>query len=396
MTFAHLRQDVLREVQASAIALGFADDDTLRALNTGVEPAFVASAMLGGQPLARLLTLTSRMNATRVLLSGQVPLLLWLDNAVLLAAGQPQELVFRRALEIASVDGAAPATTGPADPLAETAAVGALPQSNGELEIVIVEDDTLEVGFLHTGALVSRSVAKLLVRRHFDGVPATLAGGVPDEVLGTGWMLAPGLLITNHHVVNARTPREPAAGEADFAAQGAAVTAVFDFYRAGAVGHTAVSVSCVAHDSGLDFAVLRLAEHSSPRPPLRLRAGPISKPQGRALGERVNVLQHPGGHPMRLGFRNNFVVSGTPTRLSYLTDTAGGSSGSPICDDAWFAAALHRGFQTIEGGPLTVWGRAVSQENHGTPMSAIMDHLAAHNPALHAEVMAGQGQAVTG
>ncbi len=65
---------------------------------------------------------------------------------------------------------------------------------------------------------------------------------------------------------------------------------------------------------------------------------------------------------MRLGFRNNFVVTGTESRLSYLTDTAGGSSGSPICDDAWFVAALHRGFTTISGGPLMVWGKPIRQE----------------------------------
>lgn len=81
-------------------------------------------------------------------------------------------------------------------------------------------------------------------------------------------------------------------------------------------------------------------------------------------GERTTA---PQWGSMRLGFRNNFVVTGSESRLSYLTDTAGGSSGSPICDDAWFAAALHRGWTTITGAPLTVWGKAISQENYGTP-----------------------------
>jgi hypothetical protein len=93
---------------------------------------------------------------------------------------------------------------------------------------------------------------------------------------------------------------------------------------------------------------------------------------------------------MRLGFRNNFVVTGTAERLSYLTDTDGGSSGSPLCDDAWFAAGLHRGFTAIEGGPVQVWGREISQENYGTPVPRIMAHLAEHHPDLHAEILAGQ------
>lgn len=93
---------------------------------------------------------------------------------------------------------------------------------------------------------------------------------------------------------------------------------------------------------------------------------------------------------MRLGFRNNFVVSGSDSRLSYLTDTAGGSSGSPICDDEWFVAALHRGFTTIQGEPVTVWGRAIHQENYGVPIGQILKHLAANHAHLNAEIQAGQ------
>ncbi len=102
------------------------------------------------------------------------------------------------------------------------------------------------------------------------------------------------------------------------------------------------------------------------------------------------MLQHPNGYPMRLGFRNNFVVTGTESRLSYLTDTAGGSSGSPICDDAWFVAGLHRGFTTISGAPLVVWGKPIRQENYGTPIGLILEHLAARHPDLRTEVDAGQ------
>ena len=85
-----------------------------------------------------------------------------------------------------------------------------------------------------------------------------------------------------------------------------------------------------------------------------------------------------------------FVVTGSESKLSYLTDTAGGSSGSPICDDPWFVAALHRGFMTIPGGPVTVWGKSISQENYGTPIGLVLQHLAANHPDLHAEIEAGQ------
>lgn len=388
MPFAYLDDQTLREVQRAAIDLGFADDGQLAALSSGISPAFVAVYTQGGNAQAKLLTLTSRMNTTRVLVSGEVPLTKWLNNAILMAGGMPQETVFRRALEQASVDGIAPPAGSPGTATRLDAAD--LPATHGGLEIQIDEDDTLGVEFLHQGTTASWSVAKLLVHRHFDGIPAMLPGDEPDLGQGTGWILAPRLLITNFHVINARLPLEPAASADDFRLQGASTQVQFDFYQTGSTLQVTRAAGCVASDRQLDYTLLRLPEDAPDRPPLRLRTSHISKARDRALRERVNVLQHPNGDAMRLGFRNNFVVAGTESRLSYLTDTAGGSSGSPICDDAWFVAALHRGFTTISDGPLTVWGKTIRQENYGTPIGQILEHLADNHPELRAEVEAGQ------
>jgi endonuclease G len=204
-------------------------------------------------------------------------------------------------------------------------------------------------------------------------------------------MIGPRLLITNYHVINARTPRESSASEADFKLQAASTQADFDFYQEGDTALTTVSaLECAAADGELDYAVLRLDAAAAGREPFRLRANPLTRPQGSALQERVNVLQHPNGDAMRLGFRNNFVVTGSSERLSYLTDTRGGSSGSPICDDAWFVAGLHRGWANIEGEPVKVWGKEIRQENYGTPMGLILAQLQAAHADVHAEIVAGQ------
>ncbi|MCE6996316.1 serine protease [Saccharothrix sp. S26] len=392
MTFAHLSPQALAEVRDAAIAAGFADDEQLKVLTSTMSPGFVAVAVQGGNRLARLISLLNRMNATRALASGEVPMWEWLNQAIPLAGGLPEEMVFRRALEIVSPDGAARPGTVPTDvPGQVSGGVAALPATDGDLEVVIGKDDTLAVDFLHVGVEVARSVAKVVVHRYFDGKPSTVAGGAPEVGDGTAWMIGPGLLITNHHVVNARIGLDTKiASDVDFALQGRTAKAVFDFYRLDSATHETSSVECVAADRELDYAILRLAPDPPPRPPLRLRPGPLLKPPDRELEERVNVLQHPGGNPMRLGFRNNYVVTGTADHLSYLTDTSGGSSGSPICDDAWSVVALHRGWQVIPGGPLTVRGQQVKQENYGTPIGRILDHLAANHPALHAEVLAGQ------
>lgn len=381
MTFRFLPDEMLEKVQDVAIELGFAGDAGLTA---GIRPAFVSSFATGNTDVARLMTLTTRMNLTRALVSGEVPFIRWLKNAIRMAAGSPEELVFRAALEMMSTDGATPpAAASPAVPLPQE--IADLPREDGlGLEIVIEQDDTIDVAFLHTGADVSRSVAKLEVRRHFEGRPSTIAGNLPDVGLGTGWVLAPNLLITNWHVVNARLVGEGVASDEDFGLQGVSVSVLFDFYDRTRPTHRLPSAGCVAWNKDLDYAVLRLPNLD--RPPLRLRTQPVLKPASRALKERVNVLQHPGGEPMRLGFRNNFVVTGTADRLSYLTDTAGGSSGSPICDDAWLVAALHRGFRTIPGDPVDVWGKQIRQENFGTPIGRIVADLAQHHPAVHAQL----------
>ena len=392
MAFAYLSPATLDGVRTAVQALGLNTDGNLDALSAGINPAFVGFAMVGPNPNAKLVTMTSRLNVTRNLVSGEVPLAIWLRNAILLAGGSPEETVFRAALAEMSTDGES--TPGaPAD-------VGAAPRtSEGVLEIAIDEDDTLGVAFLLRGAAAASSVAKLTVHRHFDGAPAFVAGGKPDLGLGTGWMIGPGLLITNHHVIAARAPSEPAASDADFALQGAHTTALFDYHEPQSPGVPRPSTACVASDKALDYAVVRLAPPAPPAPsapptaeraPLRLRANPLTRPPGSALRERVNVLQHPLGEPMRLGFRNNFVVTGSAERLSYLTDTAGGSSGSPICDDLWFVAGLHRGWATIKGDPVSVWGKEIRQENYATPIALILADIAAKDPALRAEIDAGQ------
>ena len=69
--------------------------------------------------------------------------------------------------------------------------------------------------FIEQARLIGRRVARLRVPRYSGGNLVHPVGGV-----GTGWLAAPGLLLTNHHVIEVRERDEPPASDADFKRQG--------------------------------------------------------------------------------------------------------------------------------------------------------------------------------
>lgn len=98
MAFRYLDDASLDAVRRAAIDLGFASDDNMQALVQDLPRPFVAATMPGGgNAAARLFGFVGELNTIRVLVTGEVPLHVWLKAAVFLAAGRPEELVFRRA-----------------------------------------------------------------------------------------------------------------------------------------------------------------------------------------------------------------------------------------------------------------------------------------------------------
>ncbi len=195
-----------------------------------------------------------------------------------------------------------------------------------------------------------------------------------DGPQGTGFLVAPRLFLTNHHVI------ESAAAARRFQVQ-------FD-YEHDLVGR-ARSASAFLFDpdlcfvtdhiEGLDFTLIGIGERRSGRRALGdFGFLPLSdSPDRHMLGEIANVIQHPDGRFKELVLRENHLVARDETVevLHYVADTEQGSSGSPVLNNQWQPIALHHW-----GGPwhevMGTDGSPLSREiNEGIRISAIVRDL---------------------
>ena len=376
------------EIANAQLAAGQGKDAEFEALLDALDATFGNTLDTRGAPTTRLRKTLRRLNKTRNLVSGEIPLQRWLREARALAGGQSAAIeVFTKYLKV--FPGAEVEAPQELPPVTEAEADGiTLEAQLGE------KDQTVSVAFLRAGWNASRSVARLLVPRFGNGTKL-MNGDVPEYAKGTGWLLTPDLLITNYHVIEARDPDEDAASNADFEAQALNTEVEFDLIEKGAKTVRRKVGELVLGDPSpeRDFVVLRLmpAPADGQRKPLRLATSVLTRPRGFKLSQRVNVLQHPDGDPMRLGFRDNFVLSGDAKSLSYLTDTDGGSSGSPVLDDKWQVVALHRGSRSLAKS-VVVRNHEIATENFGPTVSAILERLKERRPEIHEEVVEAQGR----
>lgn len=389
----YLEQGELVEIRDALIAANLSSMPALDAILRPLDRLYVGGIPGATTPNLYLWNILQTINCEHNLRNGDVPLAQFLSSAATLAGPSQASTVLEeklakiiyapsaaKTLASEDVDGALnAATAAQVTPEAQTNAF----------------DQTVSVRFLSEGIEAARSVVKILVQRHFGSTPEFSSGDVPALVNGTAWFITDDLIITNHHVINARRKEGVAEDDAtpdDFKLQADSSAIVFDYVdKLQQPAQLALGKDCLVYsDQELDYALLRLPAAIERRKPLRLRKFAILKTPQQALGSRVNVLQHPNGNPMRLGFRNNYVVLGTSEGLSYLTDTAVGSSGSPVCDDSWSVAALHSGSRGISNRNIDILGHKYTRENYGIPVSAILAHLQANRQDVYDEVVSHQ------
>ena len=223
------------------------------------------------------------------------------------------------------------------------AAAGAIPPplldpTVASREALFADNDLRPVRYLQVALLASRAVGKLTVR-----------GFVDEEGDATGFLVAPGLLLTNYHVLP-----DP---------QYAAVSYVAFDYEDDIDGRPKTPKlfdlfprELYVADKDLDYCFVAVAAKTASGEPLSqfgyLRMFEETGKVDPNRRQAANIIQHPLGQGKKLAVRDNYFAeppkdvldaARVQNSLFYGTDTLKGSSGSPVCTDEWYVVALHRG-----------------------------------------------------
>ena len=245
------------------------------------------------------------------------------------------------------------------------------------LERIFRNADFLPGWWLSAGAKRAEAVAKLTTAVE----------------MGTGFLVSPWLMMTNHHVLDsAETAADTIAWfryaeDEDGASQPSKV----------ALQPERCFVTSPADD--LDYTVVAVAPVDGKPPGEAFGFIAMHGGVGKIVkGQPVNVIQHPQGRHREVTLRNN-TFSGplvdaqgveSPKYLLYDADTEPGSSGAPLLSDSWQLIGLHhaseqqrdaRGqFVDLDGNPAdasTPESRRAWVANRGIRISAIVKDLSA-------------------
>ena len=204
--------------------------------------------------------------------------------------------------------------------------VGAMPDRALE-RVIGAAEEFLSVTFVARAAFAMRSVGRIIDRRERYG-------------FGTGFLVAPNVLMTNEHVLE--TAGRAGAASVQFQYE-------LDMGLRELSGHEfrLEPDRLFLVDPDLDFALVAVADCSEPDacPLTDFGYLPLAGVEGKIhVGQPVNIIQHPDGGRKQIVFRESvlkLLPKTIDTVAHYTGDTKPGSSGSPVFSDSWEVIALH-------------------------------------------------------
>ena len=211
------------------------------------------------------------------------------------------------------------------DPAAERSALAAKPQAVALERVIGEAEEFLSVYFIKRAHLAMRSVGRIV---NLNGIG-----------FGTGFLVAPNVLITNQHVLRD--------------AQEARVSRIEFEYELDVSGNSMSPQTFELRpdtfylsNQSLDFALVAVEPRNHDGVDLaRFGHLPLIGVEGKIkIGQPVNILQHPGGARKQVVFRESKLVA-LPKEADniahYTGDTKRGSSGAAVFSDKWEVVALH-------------------------------------------------------
>jgi endonuclease G, mitochondrial len=268
--------------------------------------------------------------------------------------------------------------------------LSSIPQATEGLgvERILLKNDLMRVSYLEQGSQSAWAVGRIQIKDQ----RGNLIG------YGTGFLVSPQLLITNNHVLPNR--QEAASSQVEFN------------YQLGPDGQQLASVlfdldpdSLFITDEPLDYTLVKVKSRKPDGSDLSSFGWyRLIEAEGKIIiGEAVSIIQHPSGELKQVALRENQLIDVLPDFLHYQTDTAPGSSGSPVFNDQWEVVALHhsgvpkrdsRGrILSIDG---TVWREEDGEQkiawkaNEGVRISRIVKHIKTQSLSSSAKKLINQ------
>ena len=245
------------------------------------------------------------------------------------------------------------------------------------LERILKGNDLSDISYLEQGLAAARPVCRIVLRKN-----DSLVG------YGTGFLVAPGVLMTNQHVF------EDASWIRESIAQ-------FRYERdvhgleLGSVDFALRLTPAPLISAELDFALVQVEPRSlrgeALEPFAWLRLDPT--PGKAFVGEYLTIIQHPKGERKQICVRENKLLKYADRNpyVWYETDTVSGSSGSPVFNNSWDVVALHHSSvpetKRVKGKDVwltrdgKVWAADMGEDeiawkaNEGVRVSRIVEHL---------------------
>ena len=190
------------------------------------------------------------------------------------------------------------------------------------------ENDLISVNYLLLGYFKSRAVGRI---KFFD--KTEMKPGV-----ATGFLVSPDLVMTNHHVFPDMDNFSDTEIEFDYEYD------VFGREKERIVFELDAA-KYFYNNKDLDFTLIGIksADRSGKRTSREMGYLVLNGSLGKAgAGDFATIIQHPEGKLKQVALRENKILDvDTPNSITYTSDTAQGSSGSPVLNDQWQLIALH-------------------------------------------------------